>query len=88
MNENLIKIGETFSLILTFRLCACFFLDRLQSEFTEKEAKLRVDFETKLDEIKRKSADDLHMCKTEMVAKLKREYGMCMQISCHNQFYS
>lgn len=74
MNENLIKLAETFSIILAFR-----FLDRMQSEFKEKEAKLRVDFETKLDEIKRKSADDLHMCKTEMIAKLKREYGMCMQ---------
>lgn len=76
MNENLIKLAETFSIILAFR-----FLDRMQSEFKEKEAKLRVDFETKLDEIKRKSADDLHMCKTEMIAKLKREYGMCMQIA-------
>lgn len=69
-------MAETFSIILAFR-----FLDRMQSEFKEKEAKLRVDFETKLDEIKRKSADDLHMCKTEMIAKLKREYGMCMQIA-------
>lgn len=52
----------------------------MRTEFAEKEAALRAEFETKLQEIKRKSADELNTCKTEMITKLKREYGESLQM--------
>lgn len=49
--------------------------DKLRSEFEEQQATLKAQFEAKLDEIKRKSADELNNTKAEMIAKLKRDYG-------------
>lgn len=51
--------------------------DKLKQEFNEKEAEMRAEFDGKMNEIKRKSADDLNACKADMIAKLKREYGKC-----------
>lgn len=62
-----------------------FELDRLRDEFAEKEAKLKADFEAKLDEIKRKNADELSSCRAEMIAKLKRDYGRFLESSHFSQ---
>lgn len=49
--------------------------DQLRIDYEEKEAEMKSQFEAKLEEIKRKSADDLNNSKAEMIAKLKRQYG-------------
>lgn len=36
---------------------------------------MKNEFERKLDEIKKKYADELNTTRNEMIAKLKREYG-------------
>lgn len=53
-----------------------FSLDRMKREFVEKETELCTQFEAKIEEIKRKCADDLTSHRNEMKAKLKKEYGM------------
>lgn len=47
----------------------------MRSEFEEKQAELKAQFEAKIDEIKRKSAEELNNTKAEMIARLKRDYG-------------
>lgn len=47
----------------------------MKLQFTEKETELREQFETKIEEIKRKCSDDLNSTRAEMITKLKQEYG-------------
>lgn len=50
-------------------------LERLQGEFVEKETELRAHFEAKIDEIKRKCAEDLSHSQADVKIRLKKEYG-------------
>ncbi|XP_055320348.1 putative uncharacterized protein DDB_G0282133 [Sitodiplosis mosellana] len=50
--------------------------NKLRSEFEEREAELKAQFEAKIDEIKKKSSDELSTTKSEMIAKLKRDYEL------------
>lgn len=49
--------------------------EQLKEEFKEKETELRVHFEAKIEEIKRKCAEDLSLSQAEMKSRLKKEYG-------------
>lgn len=51
------------------------FSDKLRQEFDDREAEMKADFEAKMAEIKRKSAEELSTSKAEMIAKLKANYG-------------
>lgn len=54
------------------------FLEQLKEEFEEKETELRTHFEAKIEEIKRKCAEDLSISQSDMKTRLKKEYGKQM----------
>lgn len=58
----------------------------MRFEFEEKQAELKAQFESKIEEIKRKSAEELNHTKAEMIAKLKRDYGERRHIFLATQF--
>lgn len=50
-------------------------LEQMKEEFAEKETELRAHFEAKIEEIKRKCAEDLSHSQADVKARLKKEYG-------------
>lgn len=50
-------------------------LEQLQTEFDEKETAMKNEFESKLEEIKKKYSDEMNSTRNEMITKLKKDYG-------------
>lgn len=55
--------------------------EQLQTEFEEKETAMKNEFESKLEEIKKKYGEDLNVTRNEMIAKLKKDYGEFLTIT-------